>query len=344
MNKVITIVIPSYNMEAYLPQNLDSLITENIDDVEILVINDGSKDKTSDIGHEYERRYPNSIRVIDKSNGHYGSCVNCGLAEATGKYIKILDADDSFDNNNFGAFVEYLKTTDADMVLSEYSFVNADGIVFKTKKYMHSGNKQNLSFKEALSILTDDILEMHGIAYKVTLLRFISYKQIEGMAYTDIQWNFVPMLYVSSISCFDRVVYKYLVGRDGQSVAEDTFNKSIKEHLILVNEMIDQYAIRLRDIEASIREYFIWRLVFHLRWLYHNIISLREHMIYYHQLYEIDQKIKEIDKVLYDKVEHVGISKIPYNLVGYWRKKYAKRKHMPMISMYQTILNWYKQI
>lgn len=97
MDKILTIIIPTYNMEKYLRHCLDSLIVPNMDKVEVLMINDGSKDSSSAIGHEYQNRYPKTFRVIDKENGNYGSCINRGLKEATGKYVKVLDADDSFD-------------------------------------------------------------------------------------------------------------------------------------------------------------------------------------------------------------------------------------------------------
>ena len=100
-NKILTIIIPTYNMEQYLRKCLDSLIVseENMQRLEVLVVNDGSKDSSSAIGHEYEAKYPQTFRVIDKENGNYGSCVNRGLKEATGKYVKVLDADDYFDDS-----------------------------------------------------------------------------------------------------------------------------------------------------------------------------------------------------------------------------------------------------
>ena len=96
MDKILTVIVPAYNMEQYLAYCLDSLcISQHQNDIEVLVINDGSKDATSIIAHDYERKLPQVFKVIDKENGNYGSCVNRGLAEACGKYIKVLDADDS---------------------------------------------------------------------------------------------------------------------------------------------------------------------------------------------------------------------------------------------------------
>ena len=87
MNKVISILIPTYNMEKYLGRCLDSLLIEEIDIVEVIVINDGSKDRSSEIAHSYEERFPNSFVVIDKENGNYGSCINAGLSRASGKTL-----------------------------------------------------------------------------------------------------------------------------------------------------------------------------------------------------------------------------------------------------------------
>ena len=118
MEKVLSLIIPTYNMEKYLKKCLDSLIVENMDLLEVLVVNDGSKDNSSKIAHEYEEKYPNTFRVIDKENGNYGSCINRGLAEAKGKYVKVLDADDCFDVNNFNKYLSFLQENDVDLVLN----------------------------------------------------------------------------------------------------------------------------------------------------------------------------------------------------------------------------------
>ena len=86
MEKILTIVIPTYNMQDYLRRCLESLIVpeKQMKQLEVLVINDGSKDNSSAIAHEYQDKYHDTFRVIDKGNGNYGSCVNRGLQEAKG--------------------------------------------------------------------------------------------------------------------------------------------------------------------------------------------------------------------------------------------------------------------
>ena len=85
MEKQISIIIPTYNMEAYIGKCLDSLLIPEFDQVEVLVVNDGSKDRSSEIAHRYADRYPDSIRVIDKPNGNYCSCINAALPQCTGR-------------------------------------------------------------------------------------------------------------------------------------------------------------------------------------------------------------------------------------------------------------------
>ena len=89
--KLLSLAIAAYNMEAFLDQCLKSVTRFDIpDSLEVIVVNDGSKDRTSEIAHAYQKMRPDIIQVIDKENGHYGSCINKGLEVATGKYFRPL--------------------------------------------------------------------------------------------------------------------------------------------------------------------------------------------------------------------------------------------------------------
>lgn len=84
-------------MEKYLNKCLDSLLIKTgLEYLEVIVVNDGSSDSSLSIAQAYQQKYPDVFVIIDKTNGNYGSCINAGLPVAKGKYIKILDADDSF--------------------------------------------------------------------------------------------------------------------------------------------------------------------------------------------------------------------------------------------------------
>ena len=98
--KYLTLVVPCYNSEEYLNHCLDTLIVGG-DDVEIIVVNDGSNDRTLEIAKEYQTQYPSIIKIIDKENGGHGSGINCGIKEAKGLFFKVCDSDDWFDQDSY---------------------------------------------------------------------------------------------------------------------------------------------------------------------------------------------------------------------------------------------------
>ena len=125
MGKILTIVIPTYNMEKYLDKCLSSLIMpRNMDDLEVLIVNDGSKDSSLQIARRYEALYPQTFIVIDKDNGNYGSCINCGLKNASGKYFKVLDADDSYNTENLCNYLDFLRYLDIDLIMSDFLIID----------------------------------------------------------------------------------------------------------------------------------------------------------------------------------------------------------------------------
>ena len=117
--KTLSIVIPTYNMSAYLCRCLDSVTREDIpSSLELIVVNDGSTDNSLAIMQEYETKRPDIVKIINKTNGHYGSCVNAALKVATGKYFRILDADDWFDTNQLIQFLKKTETIDVDLIIT----------------------------------------------------------------------------------------------------------------------------------------------------------------------------------------------------------------------------------
>ena len=100
----VTFLVPCYNVSGCVRRCVDSMLdTAVLDDIEILLINDGSTDNTSEVLHEYKKRYPSVVRVIDKANGGWGTVINLGIREAKGKYIKEVDADDWVRTENLKA-------------------------------------------------------------------------------------------------------------------------------------------------------------------------------------------------------------------------------------------------
>ena len=127
MSKILSVTIPTYNVEKYLKQCLDSfIIPEIIDDMEILIVNDGSTDSSPIIAKEYTEKYPDTFKLINKENGGHGSTINTGIANATGKYFKVVDSDDWVDTKSMINLMATLKKDDCDLVYSNYYWVDND--------------------------------------------------------------------------------------------------------------------------------------------------------------------------------------------------------------------------
>ena len=106
--KYISFAIPCYNSEEYMEKAIESILKGG-EDVEILIVNDGSKDSTPEIARKYVKEYPQTVRLIDKENGGHGSGVNKGLELATGLYYKVVDSDDWVDEESLKKVISKLK-------------------------------------------------------------------------------------------------------------------------------------------------------------------------------------------------------------------------------------------
>lgn len=272
MNKILTVVIPTYNMEKYLRKCLNSLIIDDKDllkSLEVLVINDGSQDSSSVIAHEYEQSYPEIFRVIDKENGNYGSCINRGLREATGKYIKILDADDSFDTKNFSVLLKNMASIDVDMFISDFSVVSGKDTIKEMKHFSFPKN-QIFDIKQYIATYSKiDDISMHAIAYKTDNLRNSNYSQTEGISYTDQEWTYLLIYTVSSVYYLGSCVYKYLVGRQGQTIDFDMVKKNFNDRVIITQKIIRFYNKHISNNQyAAYNDFLLKCLLVCIRGLY----------------------------------------------------------------------------
>ncbi len=226
--KSLSVIVPAYNMQDYLSQCLESLLSASSDALEILVVNDGSTDQTSEVAHVFSERNPAIVRVIDKPNGHYGSAVNAGLAVASGFYVKVIDADDYVDSLAFRRFVEgtseQSKAEDnaVDLIVNDWMTVDSTGVELRT--YRHHAMQPN-AVVEANSLLDVAIrdLQIYALTYRLDALKGISYRQTEGIPYTDTEWSLLPMRMVKTILYVPETVVRYRIGRQGQTMESRTY-------------------------------------------------------------------------------------------------------------------------
>ena len=125
MEKLLTIVVPAYNVEKYIKNCLDSFIDLSVlRSLEILIVDDGSTDSTASLAHTYEQKYPYSFKVLSKENGGHGSTINYAIPRATGKYFKVVDGDDWLDKSLLPQFVQLLKHTHSDVISNDFNLVD----------------------------------------------------------------------------------------------------------------------------------------------------------------------------------------------------------------------------
>ena len=239
MRKILSISIAAYNVQQYLENTVNSLLADadSVGKLEILIVNDGSKDQTGEIARRFAAEYPESIIVIDKENGGYGSTINASLKAATGKYYKLLDGDDWFDGETLKDFVDYLEKSSADLVISPYL-----EITDKKTLIDHHGDIPALESAFADAKFTDCKFFMHEMAVKTELLRSMNASILEHCFYTDNEFIFNCLLCAKTIARFDKPVYCYRLGLEGQSVSLTGFRKHWQEMIRVCERLLQRYA------------------------------------------------------------------------------------------------------
>lgn len=244
--KVLTVAIPCYNSSEYMEHAIESLLVGK-EDIEILVVNDGSTDETADIAKRYEEKYPDIVRLINKPNGGHGDAVNTGIKNASGVYFKVVDSDDWVNSEVLLKIIKFLKKmienkTDLDMLITNYVY---DKVGEKKKKVV--GYKSCLPvnkifgwedighFKKSQNIL------MHSVIYRSEVLMKCGLELPKHTFYVDNIFVFQPLPYIKSIYYMDESFYHYFIGREDQSVNEKVMMGRIDQQIRVNKLMIDYY-------------------------------------------------------------------------------------------------------
>lgn len=240
--KQLTITIPSYNMEKYLEKCLDSMC--GIDDrLEVIVVNDGSKDKTSKIAHAYEEKYPLDVRVIDKENGGHGSGINAGLDAASGRYFKVVDADDWITTENLKPILDKLENTDVDAIIMGFKTVNvSNGVILEYSPVSNSSNRRIDMIK--LNDKYDDVsscLDFHSMCFNTEFLRSTGLRMSEHTYYEDQEFAILPFMHAESIMILPDMLYEYRIGDVHQSTNFLNQAKRVSNHQAVVERIVDYY-------------------------------------------------------------------------------------------------------
>ena len=261
--KLLTITVPCYNSQDYMGRCIDSLLKGG-EDVEILIVDDGSKDRTAEIADSYAARYPSIVKVIHKENGGHGSGVNAGIAKAGGLYFKVVDSDDWVREDAYLRILDKLRELVAgsdtlDMMISNFVYEKQGAKKKKVMQYRRALPTDRLfSWDEVGRMHKGHYILMHSVIYRTKLLRDCGLKLPEHTFYVDNLFVFEPLPYVKKMYYMDVNFYRYFIGREDQSVNEDVMIKRIDQQLLVNRLMIDYFSqFNFRQMNKRVRQYMM---------------------------------------------------------------------------------------
>ncbi|NCB64058.1 MAG: glycosyltransferase family 2 protein [Clostridia bacterium] len=247
--KLVTFAVPCYNSEAYMDHCIETLL-EGGDDVEIILVDDGSKDRTGEIADGYAAQYPDVVRVIHQENGGHGEGVNQGLRNAAGLYYKVVDSDDWADVDALHKVVEKLREFSkmekpVDLLVCNYVYEHVEDNTQKVMRYTNVFPEDRIfNWDEIGRFRPSQYLLMHSVFYRTELLRDCALELPKHTFYVDNIFVYQPLPFVESIYYMDLDFYRYFIGRADQSVNEQVMVKRVDQQLRVTRLMIGEHDLR----------------------------------------------------------------------------------------------------
>ena len=263
--KVITFVIPSYNAEKDLDRFVTSIL-EGSDfsrDIEIIIVDDGSKDSTPEIADAWAARHPGIVRAVHQENGGHGMAVLAGLREARGGYYKVVDSDDWLDAAALTGMLETLRAfigrgEQLDLLISNYVYEKVCEGKSKTVNYRRVLPQGRVfTWAEIGRFLPSQNLLMHSLCYRTELLREAELPMPAHTFYVDNIYAYVPLPRCQTIYYADIDLYRYFIGREGQSVNEATMVRRLDQQFRITHIMMGAYHLFDDVAEPRLRRYMM---------------------------------------------------------------------------------------
>ena len=232
------------------------------EDVEILIVNDGSNDGTAAIADEYAAEYPSICCAIHKENGGHGDAVMCGLSHAKGVYFRVVDSDDWLDSKVLLHVLDVLRAhadepDQIDLLITDYLY-DKEGVKIKhVVRYSNAMPTQRVFTWESMhSLRVGQYILMHSTTYRRQLFFECGLFLPKHTFYVDNLYVYVPMAQVKTMYYVDEILYHYYIGRDDQSVHEEVMIRQIDQQIYVNRLMVDAVDV-LSIPEKHQRKYMI---------------------------------------------------------------------------------------
>lgn len=261
--KILSIAIPCYNSDQYMEKCIDSLLVGG-DSVEIIIVDDGSKDRTAEIADRYAAEYPGIVKAVHQENAGHGGAVNTGIKNATGAYFKVVDSDDWVQKEAYQTIIRTLGeilcgSETVDMLISNFVYEKQGAKRKKVMQYRHCfPENQVFGWEKIRHMPKGKYLLMHSLIYRTKLLYDCGLELPTHTFYVDNLFAFEPLPYVSKMYYLDVNFYRYFIGRDDQSVNEKVMISRIDQQLRVNRRMIDvftQYNLRPKGLRKYMMDY-----------------------------------------------------------------------------------------
>lgn len=252
--KILSFAVPCYNSENYMRKCVDSLLTGG-EDVEIIIVNDGSSDSTANIADEYAEKYPSIVKVIHQENGGHGSGVNAGIRNATGEYFKVVDSDDWVDTDSLKLVITALKKAieqkaELDLLITNYVYEHVEDNTRNVISYKGIFPQNKIfNWDEMTRIDPVRYIIMHSVTYRTQLIRDCGVELPKHTFYVDNLFLYIPMPAVKNICYINTDFYRYYIGRSDQSVNEQVMVKRVDQQIRVTNILLESHD--LREVKKS---------------------------------------------------------------------------------------------
>lgn len=259
--KLLSVAIPCYNSAVYMKHAIETLLTGG-DEVEIIIVDDGSMDDTAKIAEEYAARYPEIIRAIHQENGGHGEAVNTGLLYAKGLYFKVVDSDDWVNEKALKKVLQKLRELvedgqSLDLMIANYVYEKPSINKHKIMDYKTALPQDRIfTWSDVVFFKQSQHIIMHAAIYRTKLLKDCGLKLPKHTFYVDNIFVYHPLPYVKTMYYLDVNLYRYFIGRDDQSVNEKNMIKRIDQQIYITKIMIDDMDV-MTIKNKKLRNYMI---------------------------------------------------------------------------------------
>ena len=255
--KVLSLIVPAYNSACFLDKWISSfLCPEVLNKLDIIIVDDGSTDRTAELAGLYCSKFPESVRLIRQENKGHGGALNTGCAAAAGKYLKVIDADDWIMTENLPEFIRLLENGDSDVVLTHHHTVDVSTGEIKNWKCYPPAFGRSYTMEEIMGQWKnfDRSFTFHGITYRTDFYHSCGIQLSEHVFYEDHEFATVPCCLARSMTPIDLFIYEYRIGDVRQSVSDENRLKRIGHVQTVLHRLVAE-AHRLEKLSDAGRDY-----------------------------------------------------------------------------------------